>query len=195
MKFVFFKKSLNFKIKNYTSKTLHKLKLFQLTSQTKKVFKKNIWTTTNQSALVFKSFFGFLKQKPFITKVKFNFLKNFFLNPKPYTFSQIILQTKKYTSEAINNFFVNAPQPNYISKNKLKYLFFKKISTKKKKISFLLFKHKIFNYTTAKHIIFKRPKQLANQSCEFRTGLSTFIKTFRIPNTSTISTYNWKTIN
>jgi hypothetical protein len=139
---------------------------------------------------MFKSFFAFLKQKPFITKVKLNFLKNFYLNPKPYTFSQIVDKSKKYTQNALNNFFVPNSTISYVSKLKLKYLLFKKNNLKKKKITFLLFKHKIFNYTTPKLIIFKKPNKINMKSNEFRTNINFFDNKVMVSNISTFSTYN-----
>lgn len=141
--------------------------------------------------MLFKSFFVFLKPKPFIIKMRYNLLKNFILNPKPYTLSTLITLTKKFRPTQINTYFAFTNVNSFISKKKLLHLFLKNTSKNKKKVFFSLFKHKLFNYTTPKQIritflaVYSQFTQL-----DFRTNLMNYQFKRSFPNVHAISTYN-----
>ena len=194
---VFFKKSIVTKLNSKKSLISNKLYLFKYISYSPilKFQKWRVWSNYFKTIASFKSFFGFLKPKPFLMKVKFNLLNVFSLNPKPYTLTQLVSKSKKYKSDHINSLFNSASSFFFISKQKLSNIFFKLKLFKKNKINFLLFKHKIYNYTTPKHYIYPIIIKQTLCNSDFRTGMLFKVKAIKFPNISTISTYNWKSIN
>ena len=179
-----------------SKKSKNKLFVFSTIKNNFNLLKINhIWLNKFIYKNKFRSFFGFLKSKPFIYKIKYSFLNLYKLNPKPYTLRQIISQTKTKTKESIKIEFLVTRKDELFSKKLLKNLIFKSQTFFKRKEIFSIFKHKIYKYTTAK----KR-----KQHCDFKIinlidfrQLTSFkqIQKQQFPNVSTISTYNWKTIN
>lgn len=147
----------------------------------------------------FRSFFGFLKIKPFIKSCKFEFLSTFVINPRPYALSRIITQTKGYTVKAIQNELFNQylSDITFISKNSLYRVLKVQRPTLLRGANFLFLKHRIYKYTTPKkknyNPVYRSVGSLWQVDC--RTGLrSVNYCTHTSANSGTISTYNWKFI-
>lgn len=146
----------------------------------------------------FRSFFAFLKPKPFIRSSTFILLSSLHLNPKPYSLNQVITQTKTFSANQLNTFFQSNKRNNAIlSSQLLLWLVSSSLQTTKNSLNFNLFKHKIYNYTTGKKIIrlFTVTKISQPIWLDFRTASSSYRQITSVPNVSTISTYNWKSIN
>lgn len=188
-------------INNGFNKTINKknfsLKLFKFETLYKNFFKSTtLWNGKLSNHMLFKSFFVFLKTKPFIIKMRYNLLTYFHMNPRPYTLSSFILKTKQFKTNSINLYFNFSSQINFISKKKLFWYFFKTTNRLKKKLFFNFFKYKLFSYTTPKkynRIALNTYSHLFQ--LDFRTNLINLTYKHSFPNVTTISTYNWKVIN
>lgn len=179
-----------------TSQNYYPLTLFKHVVFKKTFTKSNIYNVYNYPAMNFKSFFVFLKPKPFIIKMRYNLLTNFSLNPRPYSLSTFIRLTKRFRSESINNYFQFSEKNFFLSKKKILFLVLRNVSKVKKKNFFNLFKYKLFQYTTPKKIkLFYEPNYSHILQLDFRTGLIDMHYKKSFPNVTTISTYNWKIIN
>lgn len=152
--------------------------------------------------LKFRSFFGFLKAKPFVNNALYKFLNNFYINPKPNALSQIISQTKKYSSSSIQKTFDTNTAPtinSYVTKIGLQHVISKTRIFSLQSARFSLIKHRVYKYTTPPR---SKTSILANLTLQLsvlgdlRMGLAhKHTPQGEVYNSTTISTYNWKTIN
>lgn len=161
--------------------------------------KKKIWDRRYASFGFFRSFFGFLKPNSFIVASKFNLLTSLRINPKPFSLSQIISQTKKYTAPQIATFFesTTVQTRKYTSVSFLKKSVQKVLPKITQQSSFKLFRHKIFNYTTPKTLrpTFPTTSNVSYSYSDARTGY--ILRAYLSPsllNSQTVSTFNWKNI-
>lgn len=139
----------------------------------------------------FKSFFVFLRTKPFIIKMRYNLLVNFIINPRPRTLSKFILLTKQFRADHINNYFMFREKNLFISKQQVRYFLYKLTNKSKKKIFFNLFKYKLFQYTTAPKLkIIHNAFNSHFLNIDFRTNLFNIKLKRSFPNIHTVSTYN-----
>lgn len=123
--------------------------------------------------------------------MRYSLLKNFIMNPRKITLSTFITLSKKYKISQIDHYFQAVTKFMFISKKQLRFLVLKINPKKKKKISFELFKYKLFAYTTpAKSKLIFEPVYSHLRSIDFRTGLVNMCRKKRFPNVSTLSTYN-----
>lgn len=158
-----------------------------------KNFNKNyLFKNQFQQKYTVRTFFGFLKPKPFIRDSIFFFLQIFTINPKPYTFSRFISFSKKYKPKTIQLFITKRLEDSNrywssILLNKLiKKLRLKYITTQR----FLLFKHRIFQYTTPKQTKLLESCPIKPEIIDFRTNLHFNQIKPKVPNITTLSTYN-----
>lgn len=144
----------------------------------------------------FRTFFGFLKPKPFIKSSIYNFLSILHLNPRPYTLVRFISLTKKYKPRTIENYLFKLTSSNhqYWASSLFQKLLFVKKNKFYRTHRFLLFKHKIFNYTTTKKLKFNLNVPQNAYYNDFRLDMSCKNRPYILRNLHTISTYNWKII-
>lgn len=171
-----------------------------------KVFQKNIrWNDIqknivlfNQSKRIqscrFKSFFGFFKIKPFVYESKLIFLQYLTLNPKPRTLQKWLENSKKYQPSTLVN-PIRSECSGEVSESGLLGVVFKKNSSSLRRLRYLIFKHRIFNYTTPKNIIFRGQTLQWSQQVDIRIGWGFRHIPTLLPNSHTLPTYNWKIIN
>lgn len=172
------------------------------------VFKKKItWNKTLLKSLnlgrgvfrpknKFRSFFGFLKPKPFIKESRYFFLKYLTINPRHRTFQKWVQNTKKIKSYYMPNISTNTPICLGVSELGLRALLHKLKPASLYRLKYKLFKHRVFKYTTPKR--YTTTDKLGGSYLfqrDLRTGLVTAHLQQILPNASTISTYNWKSIN
>lgn len=176
---------------------IYKLSIFKTsTTPTSHILSTKYHTPKLNPYMNFKSFFVFLKPKPFVIKNRYNLLQTLRINPKPYSLSNLIKLTKRFSPQSLNNSFTTQYTHPFISKKNLKLIIFSTKNKTKKKLFFNLFKHKMFSYTTAKKLTFYQHSTNSHLSnLDFRTmlTLSTYSKEF--PNVGNISTYNWRIVN
>jgi hypothetical protein len=123
----------------------------------------------------FRSFFAFLKPKPFVINLRNLFCKTFLINPRNRTLSGVIKNTKKFSTLNLQNYFNTRktsikPIISSLTLQKLTTKLSKKIRAK---TNFVLFKHKIYNYTTPKSNIYQHladVTRLYPVGLDFRVG-------------------------
>lgn len=156
----------------------------------------SFWRPLITHTMLFKSFFVFLRTKPFIIKMRYNLLVNFIMNPRPRTLSTFISLTKKFRANPINEYFMFTKKNLFISKQQMRYFLYKLNNKSKKKFFFNLFKYKLFQYTTAPKLkIIHNTINSHFLNIDFRTNLLNIKLKRSFPNIHTVSTYNWKIIN
>lgn len=148
----------------------------------------------------FRSIFGFLRPKQFITRVRFKWLGLFPVNPQPRAFQQWVSATKKYRAEALSlalHTAANPVHPPVMSKQALWKSCTRQFPRSRNRLKFLLFRHKVFNYTTPKipQYNLTERRYTVRWGDDLRTGYTLRTYPMMVPNMDTVSTYNWKEIN
>lgn len=190
---------INVPVRNHIEFKKNSLKLFSRSPITSNVTlllkRKSVWALRHAPSGFFRSFFGFLKPKSFISSSKFNLLAGLRINPKPYSLSQVISQTKKYTASQILNTLelLSVKSVSCVSITFLKKKTQKILPKLTQQALFRQFRHKIFSYTTPQRLtpLTTNNVDLVYTYSDIRTGFT--LKphlSSSLLNSDTVSTFN-----
>jgi hypothetical protein len=161
------------------------------------------WSPRVLYSTAFRSFFGLLKTKVFLNESRLSFLKFFKMNPRRGKLSYWVSRTKVSNPEAVNSVVTNVTRyDHHVSLPQLKWVVLKHRRKCIAPLRYLMFKHRIYNYTTPKPIAsywdsvvnYNKFGKVMSANIDPRISLMSGQTAATFNNTHTVSTYNWKQI-